>query len=96
MAAVETQIEISVEDLAGSLDVVLQRIQHEGVRFVVTDGGRSVATIASTSEQPAPAVTLAELIDRLGKAPRPDPGFADDLEFTRARKLPFKEVAWDS
>ena len=96
MVANEPAIEISVEDLAGSLGLVLARIQREGVRFVVTDGGRSVATIASTTptrgEREA-AITLGQFVNRLKNAPRPDAVFEDDLETIQSSQQPLKQVA---
>ena len=96
MVAGKPIVEIDVQDLAGSLDTVLHRVKREGAHFVVKDGGRSVATIAPADESPASTVTLADFVDRLRSAPRPDAAFADDLAAISADQPPLKEVSWGS
>lgn len=99
MSVHESPIEVSAEALASSVGDVLERVKRERVSFVVTEGGRSVATIVPAALAGAggrSAVTLAELVERLGSAPRPDPAFADDLEQIHASQPPLTEVPWDS
>lgn len=69
---------ISATELARRLSDILNRVRYRGEEFVVERGGEPVARI----EPPGPprTLTLAEFVDVLRSAPRPDKGFADDLE----------------
>ena len=96
MVASGPAIHISARDLAQSLATVLRRIERERVRYVVTDAGRTVATLAPPETVQTSGVTLGELVERLRGAPRPDARFADDLEAIHAGQPPLKETSWGS
>ncbi len=77
---------ISATELARRLSDVLNRVRYRGEEFVVERGGEAVARI----EPPGPphVITLGEFLDMLRRAPRPDKGFADDLERVHAAQPP--------
>lgn len=77
---------ITATELARRLSDVLSRVRYRGEEFLVERGGEPVARI----EPPGPShvMTLAEFLELLHRAPRPDDGYADDLERVHAAQPP--------
>jgi prevent-host-death family protein len=69
---------ITATELAKSFSDVLNRVRYRGERFLVERNGEPVATLAPV--EPVPAITLSQLVGRLGDVSLPGEGFADDLE----------------
>jgi len=69
---------ITATELSKRLSDVLNRVKYRGERFIVQRNGETIATIAPVSE-PA-GITWGEFLSEYFTWPRPDPGFADDLE----------------
>jgi len=72
------ETKISAADLESGLSDVLDRIRDRGERFVVECDGEAIAVLAPSA--PKPGITWGEFVALLRDLPRPDPGFADDLE----------------
>jgi prevent-host-death family protein len=87
-------VRVTATEAARRFSDLLNRVRYGRETFVVMRGGEEVAQIAPA--QPAPQVTLRELIERLRQVPPPDPGFADDLEAIQAAQPPAGEGRWPS
>jgi prevent-host-death family protein len=87
-------VRVTATEAARRFSDLLNRVRYGRETFVVMRGGEEVAQIAPAA--PAPHVTLGELIDLLRRVPRPDPGFADDLEAIQASQPPVGEGRWPS
>jgi hypothetical protein len=72
-------------ELAGRLDDALERV-HQGDRFMIERDGDVSAEIVLHSDKLS--ITLGEFLAKYGDFPRPDPGFADDLEAVMAEMRP--------
>jgi tRNA(fMet)-specific endonuclease VapC len=69
---------------------VLNRVRYRGERFVVERNGEPIATLEATA---APRDRmLREAVALLRDVPRPDDGFADDLEWVQAHQPPMPEA----
>ena len=82
---------LSETELAANLPDVLDRVRA-GERFVIEQGGESVATLG-----PAPktvGITVGEFFALLQELPRPDDQFADDLEAVQAEQPPAVMPEW--
>ena len=92
--------EISATEAARDFGGILQRVRSHGESFVVTDNGEAVCRIGPVEVVP-PSVgpkrfTAAELADLVERLPRPDPGFADDVEAAIASQpLEVPKSPWD-
>lgn len=75
---------ITATELAKGLSDVLNRVKYKNERFVVQRNGETIATIAPAN--PAPDVTLNDIIARYGDRYVPGDGFADDLEAIQAEQ----------
>lgn len=73
---------ITATELAKRLSDVLNRVKYRGERFVVQRNGETIARIAPPNDQPA--ITIRELIARVGDLPFPGDGFGDDVEAAQA------------
>lgn len=69
---------ISATELAKSLSDILNRVRYRGERFVIERNGELIASLAPAA--PVSGITMRELAALLAELPRPDEGFADDLE----------------
>jgi hypothetical protein len=69
---------VTVDYLATSLIDVLERA-HQGEAFVIERDGEVIATLG---------ITWGEFVATYYDLPRPDPGFADDLEAIQAEQPP--------
>ena len=76
---------LTVTDLESSLEDVLERARA-GERFQVERDGEVIATLGPPNEQPG--ITWGEFVATYYDLPRPDPGFADDLEAIQADQPP--------
>ena len=76
------ETKISDAELAERLADVLDRVRGGGERFVVERDGETVAILAPPA--PTPGITWGEFVALLRDLPRPDDGFADDLEEIQA------------
>jgi antitoxin (DNA-binding transcriptional repressor) of toxin-antitoxin stability system len=83
---------ITATELASRLTDVLSRVQHRGERFVVQQNGETIATIVLANQRPA--LTVRELIARVGDLPFPGDGFGDDLESIQAAQEPAEMPEW--
>ncbi|MSQ15302.1 MAG: hypothetical protein EXR50_05515 [Dehalococcoidia bacterium] len=82
---------ITATELAKNLSDVLNRICYRGERFTIERNGELIASLGPVSRPPA--ITIDELIARVGDLELPGDGFADDLEAIQAEqpKAEFKE-----
>jgi antitoxin (DNA-binding transcriptional repressor) of toxin-antitoxin stability system len=76
---------LTVDDLATSLIEVLERV-HQGEEFAIERDGEVIATLNPPSLRPG--ITWGEFVAIYFDLPRPDPGFADDLEAIQAEQPP--------
>ncbi len=76
------ETKISPDELADRLTDVLARVWEQGERFVVERDGERLATIVPAP--PQSGITWGEFLALMRDGPRPDPGFADDLEAIQA------------
>ena len=74
---------LTVADLATNLTEVLDRAQA-GERIAIELDGEVIAIIGPPSA--TPTITLGEFLAIYHDLPRPDPGFADDLEAIQAEQ----------
>ena len=72
---------ITATELAKSLSDVLNRVRYRGEKFVIERNGEPIATLAPAAPV---GITMQELAALLADLPRPDEGFADDLEAIQA------------
>ncbi|MCC7024926.1 MAG: type II toxin-antitoxin system Phd/YefM family antitoxin [Thermomicrobiales bacterium] len=83
---------ITATELSRRLSDVLNRVKYRGERFVVQRNGETIATITPFS--PPPAVTLDDIIAKVGDFSVPGDGFADDLEAIQAEQPPAEFPEW--
>jgi antitoxin (DNA-binding transcriptional repressor) of toxin-antitoxin stability system len=76
---------VTVADLAASLIEVLDRAR-QGEEFVIEHDGAMIATLGPPKVQSG--ITWGEFVAIYYDLPRPDPGFADDLEAIQAEQPP--------
>ena len=86
------QTRISATELARRLSDVLSRAVYRGESFVIERNGEPVAALGPAAAPVGP--TLRELIERLRALPRPDAGFADDLEAAHAMQGVLDSSKW--
>lgn len=84
---------ISATDLSRRTSDILNRVHYRGERFVVERNGENIAALEPVGVKPG--VTLGELIERLKDLPRPDDGFAEDLEAVLASQPKVGSLEWD-
>ena len=85
---------ISVADLTVSLSDVLKRVCEYGERFVIEQDGETIAELG-----PKTVVgdqSLADFFKGYQSLPRPDAGFADDLEAIHANQPRIEPRSWDA
>ena len=85
---------ISATELAKGLSDVLNRIRYRGERFVIERNGQAIATLAPLEEKRT--LTLGEFVELLDSLPKPDDGFADDLEAIQAEQKKAELRDWPS
>jgi len=68
---------ISATRAARNFSALLNRVMYRGEAFVVERGGQPVCRIVPAGPRQC---TVADLVEFLRSAPKPDPGFWDDLE----------------
>ncbi len=85
---------VTATEAASHLFDLLDRVREHGESFVIVCDGKEVAEVWPAA--PRRAVTLAELVDRLGTVRSGDPGFADDLERIQAEQGPAGPCRWTS
>jgi hypothetical protein len=84
---------VSATEAARTFSDLLNRVQYRGERFIVERGSVAVCEMA-----PARPVSflLSDLVNLLRAAPRPDPGYWDELE-RGAREQPTVDASpWES
>jgi prevent-host-death family protein len=72
--------EITATDATRHFSRLLDEIERDAVSFTVTRRGRPVAAFGPVKPR---SLTVAQLLERLRGAPRPDAGFAPDVEQAR-------------
>ena len=72
---------LTVADLAESLTEVLERV-HRGEAFAIERDGEVIASLGPPNL--SPTITWGEFVANYNRLPRPDPGFADELERIQA------------
>ena len=72
------ETKITATELSRNLSDILSRARYRGERFLIERNGEPVATLAPA--RPISAISLGELLERLGNLSLPGEGFADDLE----------------
>lgn len=87
---------ISATKAARELSDLLDRVEHAGEEFVIERHGRVIATLGPAVRPRLGRVTLGELKAALAAGPRPDPGFAADLEEIRRRQPRLPPSPWES
>ena len=90
----ESQLEarISATDLSRSLSDVLSRVRYREERFVIERNGEAIALL--TPLGPGRRTTMRQLVELLKGVPRPDDGFADDLETVQRSQEPVGSPPW--
>ena len=76
---------LTVTDLVTSLTEVLERV-HQGEEFAIERDGEVIASLVPPTIRPS--ITWGEFVAIYPHLPRPDPGFADDLEKIQAEQPP--------
>ena len=69
---------ISATDLSRSLSDVLSRVRYREERFVIERNGETIALLSPLG--PGRRTTMRQLVELVKDIPRPDDGFADDVE----------------
>jgi antitoxin (DNA-binding transcriptional repressor) of toxin-antitoxin stability system len=85
---------ITATELAKNLSSVLSRVQYRGDRFVVERNGEAVASLGPVEGHSG--IKVRELFGLLSQLPRPDEGFADDLEAIQAAQPTTEFPEWPS
>ncbi len=80
------ETKLSVAELEQDVEAALERVRGGG-RVVVERDGEPVAVILPLV--PERDLTWAEFVVLMQGAPRPDAGYADDLEAVQAEQEPF-------
>ena len=68
---------ISATDAARSFSDLINRVHYRGEQFVIERGGRAVCRLVPAGPR---RFTLRSMVELLKSAPKPDPGFWDDVE----------------
>lgn len=75
------ELRVSVEQAAASLGELLERVNARGESVIIERDGKAVGQLVAVPPPDSPRrFTTADLADLLDRLPRPDPGFADDLQ----------------
>jgi antitoxin (DNA-binding transcriptional repressor) of toxin-antitoxin stability system len=74
---------LTIDELATSLAEVLDRVRG-GDQFHIVRDGEIIAMIIPGNGKPG--ITWGEFLAKYHELPRPDPGFADDLEDIQANQ----------
>ena len=93
--ATTTPIRITATELARNLSDILNRIKYRGETFVVERNGEVVAVLEPPAKPPK-KMTMREFVEVLANAPKPDPGFWDDVEWARKNQPPLDDDIWDN
>jgi antitoxin (DNA-binding transcriptional repressor) of toxin-antitoxin stability system len=72
------QTKITATELARNLSDILNRVHYKGESFVVERNGETVALLEPPKN--SKVFTVADFVEWWEKAPKPDPGFWDDVE----------------
>ena len=83
---------ISATDLSRSLSDVLSRVRYREEKFVIERNGEAIALL--TPLGPGRRTTMRQLVELLKDIPRPDDGFADDVEALRASQQQAELPPW--
>ena len=84
---------ISATEAVRDFPEILKRIRDNGEEFVVERDGQPICRIVPAG--PAP-VTLSDFFRILREAPKPDPGYWDDLEDILKNQPPLPESPWEA
>ena len=82
---------ITATELAKSLSDILNRVRYRGERFVIERNGEPIASLVPTAPV---GITMGELAALLANLPRPDEGFADDLESIHSSQPEITAPPW--
>ena len=85
------ETKITATELAKSLSDILNRVRYRGERFVIERNGEPIASLVPTAPV---GITMGELAALLANLPRPDEGFADDLEAIQASQPKASMPEW--
>jgi hypothetical protein len=80
--------------LLGRLNDLLTRVHDRGESFLIERDGAPIATLAPPPEPTG--VTWRQFATLYGNLPRPDDGFADDLEAIHSAQAPIEPPEWPS
>ena len=83
---------ISATDLSRSLSDVLSRVRYREEKFVIERNGETIALLSPLG--PGPLTTMRQLVELVKDIPRPDDGFADDVEALRASQQQAELPPW--
>ena len=83
---------ISATDLSRSLSDVLSRVRYREEKFVIERNGETIALLSPLG--PGPRTTMRQLVELVKDIPRPDDGFADDVEALRASQQQAELPPW--
>ena len=83
---------ISATDLSRSLSDVLSRVRYREEKFVIERNGETIALLSPLG--PGRRTTMRQLVELLKDIPRPDDGFADDVEALRASQQQAELPPW--
>ena len=85
------ETKITATELAKSLSDILNRVRYRGERFVIERNGEPIASLVPTAPV---GITMGELAALLANLPRPDEGFADDLEAIHSSQPKITAPPW--
>ena len=83
---------ISATDAVRNFSDLLNRIRYRGEEFVIERGGEPICRMVPVGPKKC---TVADLVHILRTAPKPDPGYWDDLEDIIKNQPPVQESPWE-
>ena len=83
---------LTATEAARNFADVVNRVRYRGESFVVERNGEDVCRIEPVQAQRV--VTVADMIDFLASAPRPDDRFAADVEEIRSHPAVLPQDPW--
>ena len=88
------ETKITATELSRTLSDILSRVRYRGESFLIERNGEPVATLSPAA--PMSAISLGELLARLGDLSLPGEGFIDDLEAIQSNQTEEGSPVWRS
>ena len=85
---------ISATQAARSFSELINRVKYRGEEFVIERGGKPICRLVPARPR---KFTLGDMVKLLRTAPKPDPGYWDDLErIQKQQKRSIPKPRWRS